>query len=102
MIFLLRDSPQKLKLKVIHVTLIILFYLGPSSPQLQGVFFFLLKTQKSFSASESWGSTKSSFKENARFFSKNTTTQENTQIIRLKKDCKTYTEKKTSKQKLNQ
>ena len=40
------DSPQKLKLEKIHGTLIILFYVSPSSPQLQRLFFFLLKTQK--------------------------------------------------------
>ena len=33
---------------------------------------------------------------------KNFTTQENTRISRLKEDYKTYTKKKTSKQKLNQ
>ena len=35
-------------------------------------------------------------------FSKNSTTQENIKTVRLKENCKTYTEKKTSKQKLNQ
>ena len=44
MLSLLTDSPQKLKLKKIHGTLIILFYVSLSSPQLQ--IFFLLKTQK--------------------------------------------------------
>ena len=46
MLFLLTDSPQKLKLEKIHGTLIILFYLNPSFPQLQRLFFFLSKTQK--------------------------------------------------------
>ena len=44
MLFLLRDSPQKLKLEKIHDTLIILLYVSLSSPQLQ-TFLFLLKTQ---------------------------------------------------------
>ena len=38
---------------------------------------------------------------NARTFSINSTTQENITILRLKEDCKTYTKKKTSNQKLN-
>ena len=45
MLFLLADSPQKLKLKNIHDRLIILFYVSPRSPQLQRL-HFLLKTQK--------------------------------------------------------
>ena len=50
MLFLLTDSPQERKLKKIHDTLIILFYVNPRSPQLQSLFFFLLKTQKKTSA----------------------------------------------------
>ena len=65
---------------------------------------FLLKTQKNnhSSASEWWENTKSSFKDNARTFSKNSTTRENIKISRPKEDCKTYAKKKTSNQKLNQ
>ena len=44
MLFLLTDSPQKLKLEKIHGTLIILFYVSLSSPKLQ-TFLFSLKTQ---------------------------------------------------------
>ena len=118
------DPPQKLKLEKVYGALIILFYVSPSSPPVQSrfkenakilsknsrkyynfktEFVFLLKTQKSnhSSASDWWENTKSSFKENARTFSKNSTTQENIRISRLKKDCKTYTKKKTSNQKLN-
>ena len=64
---------------------------------------FLLKKQRKnhSSANDWWENTKSSFKENARTFSKNSTTQENIRISRLKEDCKTYTKKKTSNQKLN-
>ena len=43
-----------------------------------------------------------SFKENAIAISKSSTTEENIRILRLKEDCKTYTKKKTSNQKLNQ
>ena len=43
-----------------------------------------------------------SFKENARTFTKNSTTQVNITISRLMEDCKTYGKKKTSNQKLNQ
>ena len=79
MIFLLTDSPEKLKLKNVHGALIIPFYASPSSP--------LLKPR---------------FKENAKILSKNSTTQENIRISRLKEDSKTYTKKKASNQKLNQ
>ena len=40
MSFLLIDSSQKPKLEKIHGILIILFYVGPSSPQLQTLFFW--------------------------------------------------------------
>ena len=43
MLFLMTDSPLKLKLKTIHGTLIIFFYVSRSSPQLQKL-PFLLKT----------------------------------------------------------
>ena len=97
MLFLLADSPQKLKLEMVHDTLIIIFYVSPSSNQLQRLFSFLLKTQKNnhSSASDWWEYTKSCFKENANTFSKNFTTQENITISRLKEDYKTYTKKKT-------
>ena len=50
MLFLLTDSPQKLKLENIHDTLIILFYVSPRSPQLQRLFFFYLKHKKASTA----------------------------------------------------
>ena len=46
MLFILADFPQKLKLENIHGTLIVLFYVSPRSPQLQRLFVFLLKMQK--------------------------------------------------------
>ena len=57
---------------------------------------FLIKTQKinHSSASDWWENTKSSFKENARNFSKNSNTQENIRASRLKGDCKIYIKKK--------
>ena len=79
MLFLLTDSPQKLKLEKIHDTLIILFYERLSSTQLQ----ILLKNNFS-SACDSWEYTKSCFKENAKMFSKNSTSHENITILRLK------------------
>ena len=129
MLFLLTDSPQKLKLEKVHSALIILFYVSPSSPPLQFRFkedakilfknsttqenitilrqslLFLLKTQKNnHSSANDWRreNTKSSFKKNAITFLKNSTTQENVRISRLKEDNKTYTKKKTLIQKLNQ
>ena len=60
--------------------------------------FFIKNTKKNHSsASDWWENTKSSFKEN----SKNSTIQENIRILRLKEDCKPYTKKKNSNQKLN-
>ena len=57
MLFLLTNSPQKVKLEKVHGALIILFYVSPISPALQ-----------------------SRFKENAKTLSKNSTTQENITI----------------------
>ena len=53
MLFLLIDSPKKLKLEKVHGAFRILFYVSPSSPPLQ-----------------------SRFKGNAKTLSKNSTTQE--------------------------
>ena len=50
MLFLLKDSPQKLKLKNIHDTLIILFYVSPGSPQLKGFTFSIKNTHTKKSA----------------------------------------------------
>ena len=79
---------------------IILFYVSPSSPPLSILskisitqenisisiknLLFLLKKATS-SASVWWGNTKSSFKENARTFSKSSTTQENIRSSKPKK-----------------
>ena len=57
MLFPLTGFPQKLKSEKVHGALIILFYVSPSSPQLQ-----------------------SRLKENATIFSKNSATQENITI----------------------
>ena len=46
MLFLLTDSPQKLKLEKFHGTLMILFYVSRSSPQLQRLVFFIKKSKK--------------------------------------------------------
>ena len=40
MLFLLIDSPQKLKLEKIQDTLLIFFDISPTYPQLQPIFFF--------------------------------------------------------------
>ena len=67
-----------------HGTLIILFYVSPSSPQLQRIFVFLLKTQKNNHSltSDRWEYIKFCFQENTEIFSKNSTTQENITISR--------------------
>ena len=57
MIFLLTDSPQKLKLENIHDTLIILFYVSPRSPHLQILSFSIKKqthTKRRTAAVDSW------------------------------------------------
>ena len=54
------------------------------------------------SAKGRWKYTKSCFKENARTYSKNSTTQGNTRISRLKKRLQNLYEKKYSNHKLNQ
>ena len=46
MLFLLTNSSQKLKLEKFRGTLIILFYVSPSSTQLQKLFFFYQKNKK--------------------------------------------------------
>ena len=38
MLFLLRESPQKIKLEKVHGALVILFYVSPSSSPLQSCF----------------------------------------------------------------
>ena len=50
LLFLLTDSPQKLKLENIHDTLIILFYVILRSPQLQRLFFLLIMQKKKSAA----------------------------------------------------
>ena len=105
MLFLLTDSPQKLKLEKIHDTLIIPFYVNVSSPQLLRLFCFLLKTQKKTTTLQqvTGGNTLNLvLKRMLSYFPKNSTTQENITILRLKEDYKTYTKRKTSNKKLNQ
>ena len=72
--------------------------------QFQDRICFFIKNAKNnhSSGSDWWENTKSSFKENARTFSRNSTTQENIRTLRLEEDFKTYTKKKTSNQKLYQ
>ena len=70
------------------------YFIGPFRPR-SGV-------QQAVSSKWLVGIHQSCFKENAKMFSKNSTTQENITILRLKQDYKTYTKKKISNQKLNQ
>ena len=81
LLFLLTDSPQKLKLEKVHGALIIFCYVRPISPPLQ-----------------------SRFKENAKILSKNSTTQENIRISKenllfLLKATKITTKKQKQKKK---
>ena len=101
MLFLLTNFQQKLKLEMFHGTIKILFYVSWSSHK--DFPFLSIKAPKSkyYSASEWSAYTKSHFKENAKMFSKNLTTQENITISRPKENCKTYTKKKISNRKLN-
>ena len=96
MVFLLTDSPQKLKFEKVLFTLIILFHVSLSYPSLQSRFIenakilckssttqenititrqnllFLLKTQKSnhSSAGDWWKNTKSSFNASEKIIKK--------------------------------
>ena len=70
MVSLLTDSSHKLKLENIHGTLIILFFVSLSSPQLQRLFYQKRKKIHS-STSHWWENTKSSFKD-IRTFPENT------------------------------
>ena len=78
MLFLLTDSPQKLKLEKIQWYFNNSVLCKPEFSSATKTFIFLLKTQKSnhSSASDWWEYTKSRFKENAKVFSKNSTTQQ--------------------------
>ena len=54
MLFLLTDSPQKLNLKKVNGTLLIIFYVGPSSPQPQRIPFLLKTHTKKHSSASGW------------------------------------------------
>ena len=54
-------SPQKLKLEIFHGVLIILFYVIPSSPQLQRLFFFYYKNKKATTLQQVTGGNTSNF-----------------------------------------
>ena len=68
------------------------------TPLLKTEFAFFIKNLKSdHSLASYWlENTKSNFKENARTFSKNSKTQENIRISKLKEEWQTYTKKKIS------
>ena len=62
--------------------------------------FFFLKTQKTTSSANAWwGNSKSSFKENARTFSKSSTTQE-IRISKPKKKTMTFVQKENFEPKM--
>ena len=65
--------PWKIKIGKDSCNLIIVFYLSPSSPQLQIIFFILVKTQTNnhSSASDWWEYTKFCLKANDEIFFKN-------------------------------
>ena len=71
--------PWKIKIGKDSCNLIIVFYLSPSSPQLQIIFFILLKTQinNHSLASDWWEYTKFCLKASDEIFFKNSTTQGN-------------------------
>ena len=62
---------------------VILFYVSPSTPQLQRRLFFITNTKNNHPSASHWQEyTKCCFKENAKILSKNSTTQENITIPR--------------------
>ena len=83
----LHRLPSKTKIWKINGTLIILFYYSPSSPQIQRLCFFYQKHDKNDSSASGWWEyTNSCFKENARTFSKDSTTQKILEFQNWKKD----------------
>ena len=92
MLFLLTDSPQKLKLEKNSGTLIIISYVSFSLGVLlnfKGFCFFVSNRKNNHSSvSDWWENTKSRFKEDTRFFSGN---------IYFFKKIEFSTEKKTAK-----
>ena len=103
MLFLLTDSPKKLNLEKINGTLIIFFLCKFEFSSTTKNMLFYQKDKKPHTLASDWREyTNSCFKENAGTFSKNSTTQENIRISRLKTDYKTSTKKKISNHKLNQ
>ena len=96
MLFLLADSPQKLKLEKIHGTLIILFYVSPSSPQLQTLFLLKHTHKKATTLQQMTGGNTPNLllKRLLRFSS---TTQENIAISRQNLLFLLKAQKKTTK-----
>ena len=107
MLFLLTDSPQKLKLGKIPGILIILFYEILSFPQLQSLFFFLLETQKKTTIQQvnSGKTINVVFKEMLELFLKILKKIDfffmKIELQYSKEDCKSYTKRKTSNHKLS-
>ena len=82
--FLLTDSPQKLKLEKVSCYLNNSFLCKLEFSSATKTFIFLLKKQKNNHSlgSDWWEYTKPRFKENAKIFSENSSTQENITISR--------------------
>ena len=97
MLSLLTDSPHKLKLEKIHGTLIILFYVSLSSPQLQ-ILFFIRNSKKATIQQMIGGKTLNLVLKMLERFLK---IQKNIRISILKRRLRNLYKKKTSKQKLN-
>ena len=97
MLFLLTDSPQKLKVEKIPGTLICLFYGSPSSPQLKQV-AFLSKTQKATTTQQVTGGNTPNLvlKTMQGHFLKIAPLKKILEFQNWKKDYESYTKKKFS------
>ena len=94
--------PSKLKLEKINgILIIILYVIRVLLNYIEFETTTTTTTTANSSASGWWGYTNSCFKENARTFSKNFTTQENITISTLKKNNGTSAKNNISNQKLN-
>ena len=101
MLFLFTDFSQKLTLEKINGTLIILFYVSPSSPLLQKICFFIKKL-KIFQQKTSRNTPILVLRIMLGDFLKIPPLKKILEFQYLKKDYKTSTKKKNSNQKLNQ
>ena len=101
--FFLTDSTPNLKLQKITGTLVILFYVSPSSPQLpKTCCFYQIHKKTYFSINDWWEYISSFFQENGRTLLKIRLLKKLIEFQDREEDCENSTKNKTINQKLNQ